>query len=152
MTNTLTFRVDQFLPYPASRVWRALTDPELLARWFMPNDFQLRVGHHFTFKAIPIPSVNFDGTAHCEVLDFEIERRLCISWAGNNGLNSTVVWRLEPEGNGTHLFLEHDGFDPDDPIQQMSYRMMGGGWRLVLSRFAEFLDTEGTMTISPQTT
>jgi uncharacterized protein YndB with AHSA1/START domain len=50
MTDTCTFRTDQFLPYTPAQVWKALTDPDLLARWLMPNDFQLVVGHHFTFK------------------------------------------------------------------------------------------------------
>ena len=33
-------RVEEFLPYPKERVWRALTDPDLIARWLMPNDFE----------------------------------------------------------------------------------------------------------------
>ena len=29
------------LPYPPEKVWRALTEPELLAAWLMPNDIQM---------------------------------------------------------------------------------------------------------------
>ena len=70
------------------------------------------------------------GTVYCEVLDFEVERRLRISWVDRgeeNGLNSTVAWPLEPEGNGTHLFLEHEEFDPNPPLQQLGYQMMNPG-------------------------
>lgn len=52
----------------------------------------------------------------------------------------TVTWHLEAEGNGTRLFLEHDGFDPDDPVQQRARGGMGSGWRShVLCRLAEVL-------------
>ena len=117
----------------------------LLARWLMPNDFQLIVGHHFTFKTLPIPTVKFGGTAYCEVLDFELERSLRISWVDRseeNGLNSTVTWRLEPEGNGTHLYMEHAGFDPNHPLQQLAYQMMSKGWSRLPQRIADILAEE----------
>lgn len=28
-----TIRVDEFLPHPPEKVWRVLTEPELIARW-----------------------------------------------------------------------------------------------------------------------
>ncbi len=59
--------VDQFVPRPAEQVWRALTDPDLLARWLMPNDFKPVVGHLFTFRTEPVPQHGFDGIVHCQV-------------------------------------------------------------------------------------
>jgi uncharacterized protein YndB with AHSA1/START domain len=45
-----TIRVDQFLPYPPQKVWRALTEPDLIARWLMPpSGFRLEVGHAFAY-------------------------------------------------------------------------------------------------------
>ncbi|MEU5883878.1 SRPBCC domain-containing protein [Spirillospora sp. NPDC047279] len=141
-----TIHVDQFLPHPPARVWRALTDPELLARWFMPCDFRLEIGHRFTLTTQPRPNVRFEGVCHCQVLEFENEKMLRYSWRDpgqDNGLDSTVTWRLEPEGTGTRLFLEHDGFDPDNPNQQMGRRIMGGpgGWAGILRRLDGTLDT-----------
>ncbi|MFG2001587.1 SRPBCC domain-containing protein [Spirillospora sp. NPDC048911] len=140
-----TIRVDQFMPHPPERVWRALTDPDLLARWFMPCDFKLEIGHRFTFTTDPRPNVRFQGVCHCEVLEFDEGRMLRYSWTDpgeENGLDSTVTWRLEPEGTGTRLFLEHDGFDPDNPYQRLGRKIMGGGdgWAGVLRRFAGSLD------------
>jgi Activator of Hsp90 ATPase homolog 1-like protein len=46
--------VDQFLAQPPDQVWRALTDPDLLGRWLMPNDFRPAAGHQFTFRTEPV--------------------------------------------------------------------------------------------------
>lgn len=77
-----SIEVDEFLPHPPEKVWRALSEPGLLARWLMPNDFEPVVGHRFTFAAKPIPSVGFDGRIACEVLAVEEHRLLRISWHG----------------------------------------------------------------------
>jgi uncharacterized protein YndB with AHSA1/START domain len=127
MTDPRTIHVDEFLAHSPKRVWRALTDPALLARWLMPNDFQPVIGHEFTFSTVPRPNVGFDGIVHCRVLAIESERLLRIGWCGGT-LDTTVTWTLVAEGKGTRLFLEHDGFDPDDPAQQFARRTMGGGW------------------------
>lgn len=144
MTTVGTIRIDQVLSYPPARVWKALTDSALLARWLMPNDFELKLGHRFTFTTAPIQAVKFSGIIHCQVLDFEAERRLRISWdsAEHDGLHSTVTWRLEPAGDGTHLFMEHSGFDLDHPLQELSHRMMSGGWRSMPDRLAAALAAE----------
>lgn len=63
---TTSLRIEKTYPHPRARVWRALVDPELLARWLMPNDFAPRVGHRFTFRTEPGPG--FDGIVRCEVL------------------------------------------------------------------------------------
>ncbi|MFD0687499.1 SRPBCC family protein [Actinomadura fibrosa] len=123
-----TIEVEEFLPHPPVKVWRALTDADLLARWLMPNDFRPVVGHRFTFVTTPIPHVDFDGIVQCEVLKIDEGRLLRIGWSGG-GLDTTLTWRLAAEGRGTRLFVEHAGFDLDDPAQAYAFRGMGGGWR-----------------------
>ncbi len=141
MDDPTRIDVDEFLPHPATRVWRALTDPDLLARWLMPNDFKPVVGHRFTFRTDPVPEGGFDGVVHCEVLALERERLLRIAWRGGPALDTTLTWTLVPEGTGTRLFLVHEGFDPDSPFDQLARRSMGGGWRShVLRRLVEVLD------------
>ena len=39
---------DQYLAHPPAVVWKALTDPELHARWWVPGDIKPIVGHRFT--------------------------------------------------------------------------------------------------------
>jgi uncharacterized protein YndB with AHSA1/START domain len=124
--------LDEFLPHPPAKVWRALTEPDLLARWLMPGDFRLQVGHRYTMRAVPMPGAAFSGTVLAEVLAFETGRMLRIGWRDaepGNDADWTITWTLEPEGRGTRLFLRHEGFDPGDPLQQRARRIMGGGWR-----------------------
>lgn len=56
----------------------------------------------------------------------EPERMLVYTWR-NGSLDTTVTGRLEPEGNGTRLFLVHAGFDLDDPTQRAAYDGMSSG-------------------------
>jgi uncharacterized protein YndB with AHSA1/START domain len=137
MTDEPTaIRLDDFLPYPPNRVWRAFVEPRLLAKWLMPNDFQPVVGHRFTLTAHAVPQTKFGGIVHCRVLAIEPERMLQISWddLGPSAARCTVTWRLVAEGRGTRLFLDHEGFDPNNELQQRARRIMGGGWRSWLFR------------------
>ncbi|WP_372404141.1 SRPBCC domain-containing protein [Streptomyces luteireticuli] len=127
-----TVRVDQFLAHPPAKVWRALTEPELIAQWLMPADFRLEIGHRYTMTSFPRPNTNFSGTVEAEVLAFEPGRMLSLRWADASAADAadwTITWTLEPEGRGTRLFLVHEGFDPDDPAQMMARKIMGSGWR-----------------------
>ena len=118
---TAIIKAEQLLKHPPARVWRALTDPAVLGRWLMPNTFRAELGHQFTLDT------GAWGLTRCEVLAIEPERLLRYSWR-NPPLDTTVTWRLQPEGEGTRLLLEHDGFDLDDPGQRMAYDGMSGGW------------------------
>lgn len=133
--TTATIEAQQLLPHPPARVWRALTDPALLSRWLMPTDFQPVVGHRFTFDT------GQWGKTECEVLAIEPTSLLRISWK-NPPLDTTVTWRLVPEGEGTRLFLDHAGFDLDHPMQRFAFQGMSGGWSGgIASRLAEVLST-----------
>lgn len=122
-----SIRTDLLLPQDPATVWRALTDPTLLAEWLMPNDFAPTVGHRFTFTTDPVPAHGFDGRIDCEVLMIDPPHRLTISWSGGN-LDTTVTWTLTPERTGTRLRLIHDGFDDTDPVQTITKKILGGGW------------------------
>jgi len=129
-----TVRVDQFFPHPPSKVWRALTEPQLLVQWQMQGseDFRLEVGHRYTLTSVPRPNANFSGTVDVQVLAYETGRMLRVRWADadpDRPADWTITWTLEHEGRGTRLFLVHEGFDPDDPAQMMARTIMGGGWK-----------------------
>ncbi|WNG27671.1 SRPBCC domain-containing protein [Cystobacter fuscus] len=135
-------RYEFHLRHAPERVWKALTTREAMAKWLMPNDFEPRLGHRFTFRREPIPQLDFDGIAHCEVIALERPRLLAFTFRGGV-LDTRVSFRLEPEGDGTHLFFEHSGFDVNDPRQKFSFDAMGKGW----SSLGEKLDE--VVTASP---
>lgn len=51
MTDTsrfATIRVDQFVAAPPAKVWRMLTEPELMKLWWAEGQVAAVVGHRFT--------------------------------------------------------------------------------------------------------
>ncbi|HEY3653613.1 MAG TPA: SRPBCC domain-containing protein [Steroidobacteraceae bacterium] len=116
--------VDYHLSAPPPKVWRALTEPKLLASWLMPNDIKPKVGHQFTFKTAPAPG--FDGIVHCKIIEVQPVSRLVYSWRGGP-IDTMVIWTLEPTiSGGTHLKLEQSGFGPE---HGMTYDILSQGWR-----------------------
>jgi uncharacterized protein YndB with AHSA1/START domain len=149
MTNIANFEVDEFMPHPPARVWRALTEPALMSTWLMPTEgFAPVVGTRFRFRTDPVPQTNFSGLVECRVLDVVPRRLLRISWSSvGTALDSTVTWQLVPEGTGTRMLLTHAGFDLDDPEQARAFKIMNGGWRShVLVRMLAALDHLATVT------
>ena len=123
-------------PQPREQVWRALSDHATLAEWMFPNDFQPRIGHRFAFQVPPNPEVGFDGlVVHCEVLECEPPSRLVFSWsAGGPVVDTRVSFRLEPDGDGTRLVLEHSGFDFSQPWAEPAVRGAEHGWAEMLGK------------------
>jgi uncharacterized protein YndB with AHSA1/START domain len=130
--STPTIECDEFLAHPPAAVWKALTQPDLMERWWVPGDIQPVVGHRFTLD------MGSWGTQQCEVTAVEPERVLQYTFA-ETVLDTTITWRLVPEGSGTRLFLEHAGFDLDTPMGRQAYNGMGSGWPGVQARIATVL-------------
>ena len=75
--DSLSFDVD--LQHSPQKVWRALTDPELLAAWLLPTiGLRLEVGAEFTLKTQPYPG--WDGTVSCKMLEIEPLKKLTYAW------------------------------------------------------------------------
>jgi len=127
-TETLSVVVEREVPYPAEKIWRALTQPHLIEDWLMKNDFQPVVGHRFDFRADW-------GSVGCQVLIVEPNRTLSYTWAAM-GLESVVTWTLSPTNAGTHLRMEHSGFPPS---QKQAYYGAKAGWQGFLSALEKTL-------------
>jgi uncharacterized protein YndB with AHSA1/START domain len=140
-------RLTQFIEQPPAKVWQALTHPALLAKWWAAGDIRPVVGHRFSLD------MGSWGQQACEVLAVEPERFLAYSFAPGT-LNTTLTWRLQSEGNGTRLWLEHRGFDLDSPLGKRAFEGMGAGWPNVLARIAPALAAaaEEQPTLAPEGT
>ena len=126
MTNTTATHsvvIEREMPFPPDKIWRALTEGQLIEQWLMSNDFQPSVGHRFQFRSTPVP--NWNGIIDSEVLLVEPKTRLSYSW-GSLGLESVVTWTLTPTEHGTHVRMEHSGFRSD---QDAAYKGATYGWR-----------------------
>lgn len=132
MSEPGLIQLTEFIPHPPARVWSALTDPELHAKWWVAGDVRPAVGHRFTLD------MGAWGQQPCEILAVEPERLLSYSFAPGT-LNTTLTWRLAPEAGGTRLSLEHGGFDLDSPLGKTAFQGMRAGWPQVLARIAPAL-------------
>src|SRR5262245_48811379 len=123
-------RIEVEYPHSPEKVWRALTDSKLLARWLMENDFEPQLGRQFTFRIKPQPG--FDGIVRCEVLELDAPRRLVWGWRGGPLLDTRVSFTLSPGAAGTRVVLEHRGFDGMKAV--MLSLLMGSGWGKMLRK------------------
>jgi len=153
MSETRSIVVEKTLPHPPEKIWRTLTQAELVHRWLMPNDFAPQVGHRFTFKTKPMG--DWDGIVHCEVLECDPPHVLRYSWTGGSEsnpdygarLNSEVTWTLTKVEGGTHLKMVHDGFV--FPGNRFAFDAMSSGWSRIMERIAELTGEDRSRAASP---
>jgi uncharacterized protein YndB with AHSA1/START domain len=124
-------RIAREYPHPIQKVWRALTDPKLMALWQMrPEGFAPVVGTKFKLVAKPQPG--WRGFVECEVREVRAPTLLRYSWAGDDKPASMeVTYTLESTSTGTRLTFLHNGFTGLSGFM-LSKLMMGPGWRKML--------------------
>ena len=131
--DSLSFEFD--LQHPPEKVWRALTDPVLLAEWLLPVvGFKLEPGAAFMFKTQPYPG--WDGTVNCQLVEIEPQRKLSYKWTVPF-LDTVVTFTLTPTESGTRLSLVQAGFKSDQK------REFGGaryGWNMMGGKLVDLLD------------
>ncbi|ACL67243.1 Activator of Hsp90 ATPase 1 family protein [Anaeromyxobacter dehalogenans 2CP-1] len=136
MTPSPGIHLEHFYAHAPAAVWRALTDPQLHARWWAAGDVRPVVGHRFDLDMGPF------GKQPCEVLEVQPERLLRYRFASGT-LDTIITWRLTPEGTGTRLTLTHEGFDLDSPLGRRAFEGMKPGWPAVLARLGALLGELG---------
>lgn len=122
------------LPHPPEKVWRALTDPALLAEWLLPAvGFRLEPGAAFTFQTQAYPG--WDGTVQCRLVEVEPHRTLRYTWS-IPFLDTVVTFTLIPTPSGTRLSIVQSGFKSGQK------REFGGaryGWTRMGAKLADLL-------------
>lgn len=109
--------VERDFVHPPERVWRALTQPELLADWLMRSDFRAEPDHPFRFYAEW-------GEIDCKVLEVRPMHSLSYTWSAFD-VETVVTFTLLPTASGTRLRMEQTGFRPD---QKQALGGAKGGW------------------------
>jgi uncharacterized protein YndB with AHSA1/START domain len=130
--ESISFEFD--LKHSPQKVWRALTDPVLLAEWLLPVlDLKLEPGAEFSFKAQPQPG--WDGNVNCRMLEIEAQRKLSYTWQVGE-MDTVVTFTVTPTDSGTHLALLHTGFTP---LQKQNFGGARYGWRMMNEKLVEVL-------------
>ena len=119
--------LDRSYPAEVEDVWDALTDPERIARWFLPVSGDLRLGGTY----------QLEGNAGGEIRACEPPTRLQLTWIFGEPPgpedSSIVEVRLQPTPDGgTLLHLEHTAVVPPEMWDQFGPGSVGVGWDLAL--------------------
>lgn len=132
MTVSEVIRAEHFYAHPPSVVWKALTEPDLMARWWAAGDIRAVVGHRFNIE------MGQWGRQPCEILEVQPERLLRFRFSTGT-LDTIISWELLPEGMGTRLRLTHEGFNLNSPMGRVALEGMKPGWPKVLARLDSVL-------------
>lgn len=127
--NVSSVVVEREFSHSTEKIWRALTQPDLIQEWLMKNDFKAELGYSF--------SMGGDwGSVDCKVLDIETERKLSYTWEGM-GIDTVVTWELTPTSKGTLLRMEQTGFKLD---QERACQGAQYGWQSYFENLLQSLE------------
>ena len=118
---------------PVAKVWAALTTPERLADWFGAATIDLRVGGTFRITSANGKQSEFSIT--------RVEAPHVLGWSWViDGLDTSVLFELAPDGEGCRLTLTHSG------LSARHGRGAGvrAGWHAHLEGLADSLDGRAT--------
>jgi uncharacterized protein YndB with AHSA1/START domain len=107
MENTLQdIKKTVILEAPIQKVWDTVSTAEGIASWFMPNDFQPKVGHEFHVQS-PF------GPSPCKVTELDAPHRLSFSWDTDGWFISFLLKEVDGK---TEFTLIHGGWKEPDTI------------------------------------
>lgn len=139
-TDAISFELD--LPHAPAKVWRALTEPELLAEWLLPVvDRKLELTPAAAFKLQGPVMPGWDGVVSCRVLEVEAQRKLRYTWVvGGMELETVVTFSLVPTASGSRLTIEQSGFKPE---QKQNWGGARYGWKMMGGKLIDLLGRVG---------
>ena len=106
----VTARLVRTIEHPPQVVWRALTEPAMLAQWLAPGVIELRQG-----GAARLDFADSGTVIDSLVSAFEAGRMLEYSWSGPGEPLRPVRWELAADGGGTALTLTQKTPAGEDP-------------------------------------
>jgi uncharacterized protein YndB with AHSA1/START domain len=109
ITNCYTITFTRRSKHSASRMWKAITEPDEVAAWTEADaEIDLRVGGTYTLFA------GTESAEECVIVRVEPERVLTIVWGMNRpdawgDLISVVQWEIQDDGDGCTFTFVHNG-------------------------------------------
>jgi uncharacterized protein YndB with AHSA1/START domain len=123
---TKAVRVKRTFATSVDDLWDAVTDPDRLARWFLPVSGDLKVGGSYQLQ----------GNAGGEILACDAPRRLSVTWVmGDNTSWVNIDFRATDDG-ASELELVHTAHVPEEFWNQYGPGATGVGWDLALTGIA----------------
>jgi uncharacterized protein YndB with AHSA1/START domain len=123
---------------PAEKVYRALTEPSELRRWFATeakSDARTGGAYHLTFT---FDDASRNHETKGEYRAAEAGKRVAYSWpAGHAKVPTEVEFKLAPQGNGTELTMLHSGWAATTEESRKEHEM---GWGFFLSNLKAYLE------------
>jgi uncharacterized protein YndB with AHSA1/START domain len=146
LTSNQTVNKTITIGAPASQVWNALTNPELMKQWMAETDIDIltdwKVGHPFVIRG-NLHGINFENTG--TVLQFEPEKVLQYSHLSSLSRLpdrpesfSVIEFRLAPIENQTTLTLTVSNF-PTEII----YKHLAFYWNVTLEVLKRLIEKQG---------
>jgi uncharacterized protein YndB with AHSA1/START domain len=117
-------RFERRLAHPPERVWRAVTEPDELAKWFPARPEiagERRVGAELTFSYPDDVAPQENG----EIVELDEPRRFAFTWRSSAQEAQLVRFELARDGEGTKLIFTHELPRPDSA-------KVAAGWQLCL--------------------
>jgi uncharacterized protein YndB with AHSA1/START domain len=143
--KTEPFIIERILDAPAALVWRALTTPEDMSRWYFDmQNFRPEVGCDFRFV------VEHKGKVHdhrARITELAPQKKIAYTWRyeGREGL-SLVTFELFSRGRKMRLRLTHAGLESFGKAPEMARKNFVGGWTWLIGTeikdFVENFDRE----------
>lgn len=142
-----TVRFERLLPGPVERVWAYLTEPDKRRQWFAGGEMELKPGgavnllfRHSEFTDEPAPEKYADMNAkgfpsQHRIVDIDPPRMLAMTWPGEDGRESEVVFELFPEGDKVLLVLTHTRL-----VDRGDMANFSSGWHAHLGVLATVLE------------
>jgi len=118
---------------PRAKVFRALTEPSELARWFLKTArLPPRAGAEYEFVWLP-------GYRHrAKVIAFVPNRKLALEWPAQRLGMTRVTFTLTAQKGGTRLTLRHTGYGVT-PAWIRNYGGTNQGWAYFLMNLKSVL-------------
>jgi uncharacterized protein YndB with AHSA1/START domain len=144
MEKSVPIIVEQSFNHPANTVWKAITEPERMRKWFFENipDFEPIEGFETRFN-VHSGERNFEHRWRLtEVIDYQ---KIVYQWSYTEYEGEgRVSFELIPRGNATLLRLTNTGLESfPREIPEFSRESCRAGWEYFISQnLTEYLNNQ----------